>query len=252
MDMSWLTERPVAHRGYHDVSEGRPENTLPALQAAIDRGFAIEIDVQLTKDNEAVCFHDEGLKRLCGRDDLVSDLLLKDLRAQKVADTNATIPSLGDVLDCIKGQVPLFIEVKSRFLSDGEPRLTRAVSAAIGGRDEQIALMSFDPLVVSRLQRRSPTRPRGIISDGAKNDAHWGHLTALERVNLQTMMHWPISQPDFVAYSVDELPALPVTTARWFANTPILTWTVRTPEQVVRAHEHADQMIFEGFDPSTS
>jgi len=50
---------------------------------------------------------------------------------------------------------------------------------------------------------------------------------------------------------VDELPAAAPWIARNIFGLPLLTWTVRTPEQRARAVRNADQMIFEGFRPGT-
>ena len=60
----WLTARPIAHRGLHDRAASRPENTLAAARAAVAGGFAIECDVQLSADGEAMVFHDAALGRL--------------------------------------------------------------------------------------------------------------------------------------------------------------------------------------------
>ncbi len=60
----WLTTRPVAHRGLHDIKRGIVENMPGAIEAAIAGGFSIEVDVQLTKDGDAVVHHDDKLGRL--------------------------------------------------------------------------------------------------------------------------------------------------------------------------------------------
>ncbi len=65
-DLSWIVAKPIAHRGLHDRAAGVLENTVTAAEAAAARGFAIECDVQLTRDGEAVVFHDFTLDRLTG------------------------------------------------------------------------------------------------------------------------------------------------------------------------------------------
>ncbi|MGC1863882.1 MAG: glycerophosphodiester phosphodiesterase family protein, partial [Methylocystis sp.] len=57
-DFSWLIERPIAHRGLHDAANGIVENSLAAARAAVAGNYAIECDVQLSADGEAVVFHD--------------------------------------------------------------------------------------------------------------------------------------------------------------------------------------------------
>ena len=61
---AWLTARPIAHRGVHDAAKGLAENSIGAAEAAIAGGFAIECDVQLSRDGEAMVFHDDNLRRL--------------------------------------------------------------------------------------------------------------------------------------------------------------------------------------------
>jgi len=60
----WLTARPVAHRGLHDLARGIVENMPSAARAAVDGRFAIECDIQLSADGEAMVHHDDALGRL--------------------------------------------------------------------------------------------------------------------------------------------------------------------------------------------
>src|SRR3954454_2972725 len=60
----WLTARPAAHRGLHDRARGIIENMPGAAAAAIAADFAIECDIQLTADGEAMVHHDDALDRL--------------------------------------------------------------------------------------------------------------------------------------------------------------------------------------------
>ncbi|NND17548.1 MAG: phosphodiesterase, partial [Silicimonas sp.] len=53
-----LLTRPIAHRGLHDVTDGRPENSRAAVRAAIARDYSIEIDLQPSADGVAMVFHD--------------------------------------------------------------------------------------------------------------------------------------------------------------------------------------------------
>ena len=55
-----------AHRGYHDGNVAVPENSLPSFQAAIDAGYGIELDIQLSSDKVPMVFHDADLDRICG------------------------------------------------------------------------------------------------------------------------------------------------------------------------------------------
>src|SRR3954447_2744451 len=98
MGIAWLKARPIAHRGYHDRSAGRIENTLPAAEAAIAKNFAIECDLQLTADGEAVVFHDDTLERLTeAAVGPVRTRTLPELKAMALRRTDVRIPTLSEL-----------------------------------------------------------------------------------------------------------------------------------------------------------
>ena len=116
----WLTARPIAHRGLHDRAAGLPENTLAAAEAAVAGGYAIECDVQLSADGEAMVFHDEALGRLTEASAPVEARTAAELGALAVAGTAERIPTLAAFLQRVAGRVPVVVEIKSRF--DGDRR----------------------------------------------------------------------------------------------------------------------------------
>ncbi|RWX62525.1 glycerophosphodiester phosphodiesterase, partial [Mesorhizobium sp. M4B.F.Ca.ET.089.01.1.1] len=111
-DLSWLTARPVAHRGFHDMNKTRWENTLSAFAAAAERGYAIECDVHLSSDRVPVIIHDGDLKRLTGEDGFVWQRTAAELSALRVGGTADHVPTLQQALDLIDGRVPLVVELK--------------------------------------------------------------------------------------------------------------------------------------------
>ncbi|HET6838764.1 MAG TPA: glycerophosphodiester phosphodiesterase, partial [Bradyrhizobium sp.] len=111
--------------------------------------------------------------------------------------------------------------------------------------------MSFDPDQVLALREMMPELPRGIIAQRNYDDEYWQKLTQEQRRGMLHLRHAFRTRPHFVAYWVDQLPAPAPWIARNLFGLPLLTWTVRTPEQRERAARHADQMIFEGFVPGT-
>ena len=152
--LGWLTARPIAHRGYHDRTAGRIENTLPAAEAAIAHDFAIECDLQLTADGRVVVFHDDTLDRLSEAEGPVGTRTLADLRAVRLTDSDAGIPTLEELLDLVDGRVPLVIELKSRF--DGDRRLEQAVAPILADYTGPAAVMSFDPQSMRAIRRLAP------------------------------------------------------------------------------------------------
>lgn len=250
MDFSWLTRRPIAHRGLHDAANGVIENTLPAARAAVERGYSIECDVLLSADAEVVVFHDDTLERLTTAEGRVADRTFADLAALTMRDTDATIPNLGQLLATIDGRVGLVIELKSMFGPDVETRLVERVAAALRGYAGPVVTKSFDPRLVAEAHRLMPHLAHGIVAERARDPKWYGGMGAARRFALTHLLHAPWSRPDFVSYSIDDLPALGPSIARRLFGRPVITWTVRTVEQRAKAARWADQIVFEGFDPT--
>src|ERR1700724_4237668 len=103
----WLTARPVAHRGLHDLARGVIENMPGAIRAAIDGNFSIEVDLQLTADGEAMVHHDDALGRLTEGSGALLGMTASELQAVKFKDTSERMMSLGDLCDLVKGRAPL-------------------------------------------------------------------------------------------------------------------------------------------------
>ena len=84
-DCSGLKGVHYAHRGLHDNASDAPENSLKAIENAVEAGYGIEFDVQLSKDGVPVVFHDASLKRICGIDGKVWEYTLEELQQMKLA-----------------------------------------------------------------------------------------------------------------------------------------------------------------------
>lgn len=245
----WLTARPIAHRGLHDLASGVIENSLSAAQAAIDGGFAIECDVQLSADEEALVFHDFTLDRLTGAEGRVDARKAAELAGIVLTGSGDRIPTLTGFLDAIGGRTPLVIEIKSRF--DGDLRLARRTAEIVAGyKGQPIVLKSFDPAVVAALRELAPGFARGIVAMSAY-DAYrdYDPLSTAQKHALANLLHFEESRPDFVSWKVADLPTAAPFLCRKGLGLPLMSWTVRTPEDRARAAEHADQMVFEGFRP---
>jgi glycerophosphoryl diester phosphodiesterase len=245
----WLTARPIAHRGLHQAGTGRLENTLSAISAAADRGFGIEVDVQLSRDGEAMVFHDGNLQRLAGRPDLIDDLTVAELQAVPLTGTADRIPTLWDALQVVRGRVPIFVEVKNDDPVRPDDHLLQRTLEVLAVYQGPVAVMSFDPKFVATMKAKAPHLPRGIIADATNDPAHYGRLGEWERFSRRHILHAFRTRPDFVAYHVKALPAPGPAVLKAFFGRPTLTWTVRTDQDRRRASTHADQIIFEGFDP---
>src|SRR5947207_8782787 len=241
----WLTARPVAHRGMHNRSRGNIENMPAAIAAAVEANFSIEVDLQITADGEAMVHHDDQLGRLTEGAGALSGQTAAALKQVVFRDTPERMMSLGDLCAQVNGRVPLVIEIKSHF--DGDRRLVARLAEVLAGYAGPVVGMSFDPDQVLALRQIMPHLVRGIIAERSYDDAEWPELTPAQRASMLHLRHGLATRPQFVAYSVDDLPAPAPWIARHLFGCPLLTWTVRTKAQRDRAARYADQIIFEGF-----
>ena len=226
-----LTARPFAHRGLH--GQGRIENSRAAFEAAIEARHGIELDVQASRDGQAVVFHDERLDRLTGQSGAVCVLARAELERIRLRDSDETIPSLAEIMALIAGRAPLLIEVKAPGREVGA--LSRAVADALSGYDGPVAVMSFNPEVGHWFARHQPDRLRGLVV--TEKGRKWRGWVA-RRLAL-----WR-SRADFLAYDIRDLPSAFAESAQR-RGLRVLTWTVRTLSDRARAAEHADQIIYE-------
>jgi glycerophosphoryl diester phosphodiesterase len=243
----WLTARPVAHRGLHDRARGIIENMPGAARAAIEGNFAIECDIQLTADGEAMVHHDDALGRLTEGSATLLRLTAEELRAVRFKNTPEKMMSLGDLCALVEGRVPIVIEVKSHF--DGDRKLVGRMAQVLASYSGPAAGMSFDPDQVQALREAMPELPRGIVAERVYTEADWPEASPAQRKGMLHLRHAFRTRPHFVAYWVNDLPAPAPWIARHVFGLPLLTWTVRDSEQRERAARFADQMIFEGFRP---
>ena len=239
MSPDWLTARPIAHRGLHDAATGVIENTPSAVSAAVAAGYAIEVDLQITADNEAMVHHDDALGRLTEGEGRLAAMPAADLQRIAFKATSDRMMTLGDLLDLVAGRSALFLELKSRF--DQDLRLARRVAETVRRYAGPVATMSFDPYPMRALRDFVPDLPRGIVAQRHSDEG--------EHDRLGYLMHGVQSRPDFIAYYVKDLPSPVPFLTRQVLGLPLLTWTVRTPDDRARATRFADQMIFEGFRP---
>ncbi len=250
--IAWLREKPIAHRGLHEGSRGAVENSISAAQAAIAGGYAIECDVQLTRDGEIVVFHDDGLERLTGCSGLVRDLNAAELTTMRLCGATDRIPSLADFLKSIGGRTPLVIELKSKF--DGDLRLARRVAELVAVYDGAVVIESFDPHPMAFLRNFGPSlgltdMPLGMVAQAHYDPADWPELSQAQAQELTHFLHYPATRPDFLSWSVDDLPNAIPFLCRTGLGMPVTVWTVRSSAQAAMARKWADQIVFEGFAP---
>ena len=243
----WLTARPIAHRGLHDKTRDVIENTASAARAAVAGNFAIECDVQWTRDGEAVVFHDFALERLTHGTGLVAGHDAAALARIAFRQGAGGIMPLADYLALIAGKVPLVCEIKSRF--DGDIRLAQRTLAVVRAQSGPVAIKSFDPAIIAHLRSLRAEMPLGIVAEAHYTDPDWSHLPQALKTRLINFLHYDETRPDFLSWHVADFPNAVPFLFRSGLKLPVMAWTVRTGEQRALAALWADQMVFEGFAP---
>jgi glycerophosphoryl diester phosphodiesterase len=238
---AWLVATPIAHRGLHD--ETCPENSLKAIEKAVEQGFPVEIDVQVSADGRAVVFHDWSLLRLTGLDARVRLTTVSKIGTLCLAGTLERIPLLEDVLDLIGGRQAVIIEIKNRKRPCAlEPEVSRILRNYKGN----VAIHSFNPFSLGWFRRNHPGLCRGQISCSFDTDdmAGWKKL-----ILANYGMNW-MSQPQFISHHWKQLPAIVPALLRWLFKMPLLTWTVRSSMEQAAAMRRADNVFFEAYVPA--
>ena len=192
-----------AHRGLYDNQRGIPENSLSAFRAAAEKGYGVELDVQLSSDGAVVVFHDDTLDRVCGVHGNVADYSLKELQRMKLLDTEEAMPLFTDVLDVLsRGAGPLIVELKAGKRNNELCEKTRKLLRAWPG---VYCVESFDPSIVNWFRKNAPDIIRGQLSMPAEHYAAGVNLL-LKRLLAGCRFSF-INKPDFIAYRIGPRPA---------------------------------------------
>jgi glycerophosphoryl diester phosphodiesterase len=238
---------PIAHRGYHDLSQGRPENTLSAIRAAVAAGYGIEIDVQPSADGVPMVFHDHDLPRVTGRQGLVAGLTAAELGRIAVHGTADTIPTLAEVVEAIGGRVPLLVEVKDldgalrHDVGPFEARVAAVLAAAKG----PVAVMSFGPDSVAAMAVAAPGLARGLTTCTFE-PADWPVLSEAECARLRGIPDAGRVGASFISHEAADLGSPRVAELK-AQGLKVLCWTIRSPGAEVEARRLAANVTFEGY-----
>ncbi|MFK7835169.1 MAG: glycerophosphodiester phosphodiesterase family protein [Sulfitobacter sp.] len=237
---------PLAHRALHNVSDGRPENSRAAIRAAIEAGYGIEVDVQLSADGAAMVFHDYALERLTGASGPIRLRPMRELRNINLIGADEGIPDLPEVLEIIAGRVPLVIELKDQDGAMGTDigTLEAATARAVEGYDGPLAVMSFNPNAVAKLAELLPDVPRGIVTSAYRYE-DWP-LPPATCDHLRDIPDYDRVGACFISHEVDDLDRARVAELK-SQGAMICCWTVKTPAQEAEARKVADNITFESY-----
>lgn len=238
---------PLAHRAYHDAAAGRPENSRAAIRAAIDAGYGIEIDLQLSRDGQAMVFHDDTMERLTAETGPVFARDAADLARIPLRYGDEGIPTLAEVLVLVAGRVPLLIELKDQ--SDlGRPGcgpLERATAAALAGYAGPVAVMSFNPGMIAQMAQHAPAVPRGLTT-GTFDPVDYAPLPPDVCDRLRGIPDYASVGASFISHEWADLGRARVAELK-SQGAAVLCWTVKSAGDEATARRIADNITFEGY-----
>jgi glycerophosphoryl diester phosphodiesterase len=238
---------PLTHRALHDVARGRPENSRAAIQAAIEAGYGIEIDVQLSADGHAMVFHDYDLKRLANDSGPIRQRSLADLSRVTLRGNDEGSPGLPEVLELVAGRVPLLVEIKDQdgIMGANVGRLEQAVARDIEGYEGPLAVMSFTPHSVQQMAIHAPKVSRGIVTSSYIAE-DWPLLPKGTCDRLREIPDFDTVGASFISHQVEDLNAPRVADLK-ARGSHVMCWTVKSAAQEHEARKVAENITFEQY-----
>ncbi|MCM1145742.1 MAG: glycerophosphodiester phosphodiesterase [Blautia sp.] len=232
-----------AHRGLHDNQRAIPENSMKAFRGAVEDGYGIELDVQLTKDGIPVIFHDFTLDRMCGVSGRIDMMTYQQLMKLSLLDTDEKIPTLREFLAMVDGRVPLIVELKVEWTNLA---LCPIVQKMLSEYKGVYCIESFNPLVLLWYRRHHREVMRGQLSTDFKREGVRRNLFHIILTHLLTNC---VTSPDFIAYNCrfKEEPGRKI--CRGLYKNLAVAWTVKSQKQLESLEKDFDLFIFDSFIP---
>ena len=229
--------------GLHDNATEAPENSMAAVRKAVEAGYGIELDVQLTKDYVPVVFHDFTLTRVCGAEGKVIDYTYEELQQFHLCQSGETIPRFQDFLQMVDGKVPLIVELKIEWM---DVSVCPIVDALLRRYKGVYCIESFNPLALFWYRRHHNTVMRGQLSDAfLQEEGLKGFLYfALEHMLLNFA-----TKPDFIAYNHKYYWTLSRQICKKLYRGLAVAWTIKSQQELEARRKDFDLFIFDSFVP---
>jgi len=234
----------LAHRGLFNRKD-IPENCLKGFILSTQKGYGCELDVQLTADNKLIVFHDGNLKRMCGVDKNVVDCTYAELQQYSLGQSKEKIPLFEDVLNVLKEDTPLVIEIKA----DGDGIATcKATVQMMKNYKRNFTIESFDPRIVKYLRVNHPEIIRGQLAyDMFSEPCNQSFFNKFICSNLWINI---MSRPDYVAYDALAYKKLSFRLISRVFKGECVAWTIKNDEQFRQVRKYYQQFIFDSYIPN--
>lgn len=233
-----------AHRGLHNNKAGIPENSMAAFRKAVDAGYGIELDVQLTKDGVPVIFHDYTLERMCGVEGRLGELSFGDLQKLTLLNTSEKIPTLAEFLAMTAGRVPLIVELK---IEKKDLSVCSAAQSLLDEYQGPYCIESFNPLALVWYRKHCRHVVRGQLSSNFGKEGE--HTGVLYFFLTHLLFNW-ITKPDFIAYNCLFHKEIERRICRKLYRNMAAAWTIRSQKQLEEMQNEFDLFIFDSFIPN--
>ena len=233
--MKLFKNRFIAHRGLHK-NKIIPENSMLAFKAAIEKNYAIEFDINITKDNQIVVFHDDDLNRLCNKKENIEDVSYDFLKDLNLYESNEKIPLLKELLDQVAGKIPLIIEIKKhKNIGLLENILLEMLKEYKG----EYFICSFEKDILLWLEKNKPKEIRGLIFESIPNK--------FEKYNKTLFLYkYYKTKADFISLDYKLLDSS-VYDFCVKNSLDLITWTIRNKENYDKIKIKVDAIIFENI-----
>ena len=243
-DMSAFMGASVAHRGYFDNEAGIPENSLASFRAAIEKGFVIELDIQLSSDGVAFVFHDADLERMCNVQGKIWDYTAAELKEMKLLGTEETIPTFEETLALVNGQVPLLVEYK---MDKADTAVCAAGQGLLDKYNGAYAIQCFDPRALLWYKKNAPQVARGQLAEEFwEKEEYEGKALYLVLTYMLTNV---ATRPDFISYKAIHKDNLSLNICR-ILGAKTACYTLKSAEELAYVNGEFDMYIFDSFDIS--
>ena len=230
-----------AHRGLHD--QEKPENSMSAFRAALERGYGIELDIHLMKDGNLAVIHDASLLRTAGVDVRIEDLTAEELAHYALCGSGEPIPLFRDVLALYDGKAPLIVELKC--VDNNHAALCAAACAMLDAYKGVYCMESFDSRAIIWLRKNRPDIIRGQLSENWMGKA----LPVSKFLKFALTYHLGnvCSRPDFIAYKFADRKTFGTDICRRLLGVQGVSWTLKTRAEYDTALREGWIPIFENF-----
>lgn len=220
-----LIKNGIAHRGYHN--ENDIENGMRAFKNALDNNLAFELDVHLTSDNELVVCHDSSLKRVTGKEGIIEELSLETIKNEYTLLDGEKIPTLKEVFELVKEQVPIVLEIKS--YKGNHKKICEKLKEELKYINDykSVLIIGFDPRDILRI-RKLPFLNSLLLADSRKDVSVFRPVA--NSIDIEnTMLKY-----DFIK--------------KYYKTHFINVWTINTIEKLEEVVGKCDTVTFENID----